>query len=145
MSWNSSDDVSRGDHPCLLENCWIARTDPWRAFSPDDRRLARPARGGCDSPVWGTDSTGPDDDETFTKCLKRALRSHGAPELPEGGESMSFKDLVLYLRARYGSEEGQTMAEYGVVLAVIAIGVVVALTALSGGISGAINGVVGYL
>ena len=58
---------------------------------------------------------------------------------------MSFKDLVLCLRARYGSEEGQTMAEYGVVLAVIAIGVVVALTALSGGISCAINGVVGYL
>jgi Flp pilus assembly pilin Flp len=58
---------------------------------------------------------------------------------------MSFQDLVLYLRARFGSEEGQTMAEYGVVLAVIAIGVVLALTALSGGISGAINRVVGYL
>jgi Flp pilus assembly pilin Flp len=58
---------------------------------------------------------------------------------------MSFKDLVHYLRARYAVEEGQTMAEYGVVLAVIAIGVVVALTALSGGISGAITRVVGYL
>jgi Flp pilus assembly pilin Flp len=58
---------------------------------------------------------------------------------------MSFKDLVLYLRSRYASEEGQTMAEYGVVLAVIAIGVVVALTALSGGISGAIDRVVGNL
>ena len=58
---------------------------------------------------------------------------------------MSFKDLVHYLRARFAVEEGQTMAEYGVVLAVIAIGVVVALTALSGGISGAITRVVGYL
>jgi Flp pilus assembly pilin Flp len=58
---------------------------------------------------------------------------------------MSFQDLVLYLRARFGSEEGQTMAEYGVVLAVIAIGVVLALTALSTGISGAIGRVVGYL
>ena len=58
---------------------------------------------------------------------------------------MSFQDLVLYLRARFGSEEGQTMAEYGVVLAVIAIGVIVALTALSGGISDAIDNVVGYL
>ena len=58
---------------------------------------------------------------------------------------MSFKDLVHYLRARYAVEEGQTMAEYGVVLAVIAIGVVVALTALSTGIRGAITGVVGYL
>jgi Flp pilus assembly pilin Flp len=70
---------------------------------------------------------------------------HRAPEIAKGGESMSFKDLVVYLRARYGSEEGQTMAEYGVVLAVVAIGVVVALTALSGGISGAINRVVGNL
>jgi len=58
---------------------------------------------------------------------------------------MSLKDLVFYLRARYASEEGQTMAEYGVVLAVVAIGVVVALTALSGGISGAINNVVSKL
>jgi Flp pilus assembly pilin Flp len=61
------------------------------------------------------------------------------------GEFMALNDLVLYLRARYASEKGQTMAEYGVVLAVIAIGVVVALTALSGGISGAIDRVVGYL
>jgi Flp pilus assembly pilin Flp len=37
------------------------------------------------------------------------------------------------------------MAEYGVVLAVIAIGVVVALTALAGGISGAVGSVTGYL
>jgi Flp pilus assembly pilin Flp len=41
---------------------------------------------------------------------------------------MSFKDLVHYL-----------------VLAVIAVGVVLALTALSGGISGAINSVVSNL
>ena len=46
---------------------------------------------------------------------------------------------LLALRER---EEGQTMAEYGVVLAVITLGVVVALTALSGGITGAINAVV---
>ena len=42
-------------------------------------------------------------------------------------------------------EEGQTMAEYGVVLAVITIGVLVALTALSGGISGALDRVTGIL
>jgi Flp pilus assembly pilin Flp len=58
---------------------------------------------------------------------------------------MSFKDLMFYLRTRYAGEEGQTMAEYGVVLAVIAIGVVVALTALAGGISGAIDTVVSKL
>ena len=42
-------------------------------------------------------------------------------------------------------EEGQTMAEYGVVLAVITIGAVAVFTALSGGITGAINKVIGLL
>ncbi len=58
---------------------------------------------------------------------------------------MSFKDLVQYLRARYAVEEGQTMAEYGVVLAVIAIGVVVALGLLSTAISTAIGNVISKL
>ena len=40
-----------------------------------------------------------------------------------------------------GEERGQTMAEYGVVLAVITIGIVVALTALAGGINGALDAV----
>jgi Flp pilus assembly pilin Flp len=56
-----------------------------------------------------------------------------------------FTDLIHYLRARFAVEEGQTMAEYGVVLAVIAIGVVVALGLLSGAISAAISRVIGYL
>jgi Flp pilus assembly pilin Flp len=42
-------------------------------------------------------------------------------------------------------EEGQTMAEYGVVLAVITIGIVVALTALAGGINGALSAVTSKL
>jgi Flp pilus assembly pilin Flp len=58
---------------------------------------------------------------------------------------MTFTDLIDYLRARFNVEEGQTMAEYGVVLAVIALGVVVALGLLSGAISTAINNVRGYL
>lgn len=45
----------------------------------------------------------------------------------------------LYLLTRRDS--GQTMAEYAVVLAVIALIVVGALTALSGGISGALDSV----
>jgi len=52
---------------------------------------------------------------------------------------VTFTDLIHYLRARFQVEEGQTMAEYGVVLAVIALGVVVALGLLSGAISGAIG------
>jgi Flp pilus assembly pilin Flp len=47
---------------------------------------------------------------------------------------LSFTDWVHYLRARFNVEEGQTMAEYGVVLAVISVLIVGALTLLSNGI-----------
>ena len=40
-----------------------------------------------------------------------------------------FTDLIHYLRARFQVEEGQTMAEYGVVLAVITVLIVGALLA----------------
>jgi Flp pilus assembly pilin Flp len=46
-----------------------------------------------------------------------------------------------YVRQNWRKEEGQTMAEYGVVLAVITVLTIVALTALSGGITKAINNV----
>ena len=55
---------------------------------------------------------------------------------------MTFRDWFELVRTR---EEGQTMAEYGVVLAVITVGAVLAFTALSGGISGAINRVISFL
>jgi Flp pilus assembly pilin Flp len=42
-------------------------------------------------------------------------------------------------------EEGQTMAEYGVVLAVVTLGIIGALVALSGKIEVAIDTVAGYL
>ncbi len=42
-------------------------------------------------------------------------------------------------------EDGQTMAEYGVVLAVITIGVFIALGVLSGAISAALAEVTSYL
>ena len=58
---------------------------------------------------------------------------------------MSFSDWMQLFRANWRREEGQTMAEYGVVLAVITIGAVAVFTALSGGISGAINRVIGFL
>jgi Flp pilus assembly pilin Flp len=58
---------------------------------------------------------------------------------------MTFTDLVAYLRARFAVQDGQTMAEYGVVLAVITALVVAALLALSGAIATALNTVKGYL
>lgn len=50
-----------------------------------------------------------------------------------------FAKWNLWLAARH--EEGQTMAEYAVVLGVITLAVVGVFTALSGGISGAIDSV----
>ncbi len=47
-------------------------------------------------------------------------------------------------RLRY-SERGQTMAEYGVILAVITVGIIAALLILSGGIEAAIKKVDGVL
>jgi len=58
---------------------------------------------------------------------------------------MSIFQWLEYCRQNWRKEEGQTMAEYGVVLAVITLGVVVALTQLSGGISGAISNVISAL
>ena len=47
---------------------------------------------------------------------------------------LSFTDWVDYLRARLNVEEGQAMAEYGVVLAVITVLIIGALSLLSTGI-----------
>jgi Flp pilus assembly pilin Flp len=49
------------------------------------------------------------------------------------------------VRLNWRKQEGQTMAEYGVVLAVITVLIVGALTALSGGIKGALNNVTSVL
>ena len=64
-------------------------------------------------------------------------------ELRKGGDKVtSFFTHLNLLRKR---EDGQTMAEYGVVLAVITLGVVLALGILSGAISGAIEEVADFL
>ncbi|MCA1564019.1 MAG: Flp family type IVb pilin [Acidobacteria bacterium] len=56
-----------------------------------------------------------------------------------------FTDLIHYLRARFQGEGGQTMAEYGVVLAVITVLIVGALLALSGAIKLAFDKVTAIL
>ena len=61
--------------------------------------------------------------------------------MTKGGESMSFKDLVHYLRARFAVEEGQTMAEYGVVLALITLAVVGVIGTLGLAIKGKLGAV----
>ena len=51
-------------------------------------------------------------------------------------------NMILTLRKR---QEGQTFAEYAIVLAVLAIGVTVALGAFTKGISGSLSKVTGLL
>jgi Flp pilus assembly pilin Flp len=58
---------------------------------------------------------------------------------------MTFSEWFDFVRLNWRKEDGQTMAEYGVVLAVITIIVVTALTALSGGIGNALNAVTSVL
>jgi Flp pilus assembly pilin Flp len=73
--------------------------------------------------------------------VRRSARASERKEV----NSMTFSEWFELLRTHYRKEEGQTMAEYGVVLAVITIGAVAVFTALSGGISGALNRVIGLL
>jgi Flp pilus assembly pilin Flp len=56
-----------------------------------------------------------------------------------------MSDLYTRLVARLEAEDGQTMAEYAVVLAVITVAIVGALTALGGGITSALSAVTSYL
>ena len=58
---------------------------------------------------------------------------------------MTFSEWIEFAKANVRKEEGQTMAEYGVLLAVITLGIVATLVALYGGIDGALNSVIGKL
>jgi Flp pilus assembly pilin Flp len=87
-------------------------------------------------------------------CEKRvgfaAEVSHlSAPAVGCTNEGREVKNLTSFLTywvdALRKREEGQTMAEYGVVLAVITVAVVVALGILSGAIADALDRVTGML
>ena len=58
---------------------------------------------------------------------------------------MKLRDWIELLRIQLHREEGQTMAEYGVVLAVITVGVVAAIGVLALAISGKLGAVTGVL
>jgi Flp pilus assembly pilin Flp len=55
-----------------------------------------------------------------------------------------FANLYAYLQSRVAREEGQTMAEYGVVLAVITLTAVAAFLLLGQSIDGAVNRVIEF-
>jgi Flp pilus assembly pilin Flp len=58
---------------------------------------------------------------------------------------MNISEWIDFARQNWRKEEGQTMAEYGVVLAVITVGAIAAFTALSGGVTQAIGKVTALL
>jgi Flp pilus assembly pilin Flp len=58
---------------------------------------------------------------------------------------LSYSEWLDSAKIMWRKQEGQTMAEYGVVLAVITVGAVGVFTALSGGISKSIAKVTGFL
>jgi Flp pilus assembly pilin Flp len=56
-------------------------------------------------------------------------------------ETMNLSEAIELFKAFRKRQEGQTMAEYAVVLGVITLAVVGVFTALAGGINGAISAV----
>jgi Flp pilus assembly pilin Flp len=59
--------------------------------------------------------------------------------------SLGMDTLNHMLAELRGREHGQTMAEYGVVLAVITMAALSALTLLSGNVAGAMQRVAGFI
>ena len=114
------------------------------AYTPNQFRPGYESGIAC-----GTRTSG----STFTR------RSAGATTARPFQPSHSVKEVNRMLKlfiagqtyamekydALRNSEQGQTMAEYGVVLAVITLGVVVALGLLSGGIGRALTNVTNKL
>jgi Flp pilus assembly pilin Flp len=56
----------------------------------------------------------------------------------------TLDEWLIRFRASCKREHGQTMAEYGVVMAVITAASVAVFTVFSGGVEGAINRVIGF-
>ena len=92
--------------------------------------------------------TNPSDRSTQTN--HRSLETAGPDEgRPRTGKEVNYTMTIAqwfdFARRSWRKEEGQTMAEYGVVLAVVCVLTVAAFTALHTGIAGAISDVVGNL
>jgi Flp pilus assembly pilin Flp len=52
-------------------------------------------------------------------------------------------ELYVYLRNRLEPDEGQTLTEYALIIALVSIALVAALIALAGGIEGVFSEIVG--
>ena len=78
---------------------------------------------------------------------KHRRESKAARRLPtlEGRLELVLKLFASAMGVRCGREEGQTVAEYGVILAVVTLAVVASLVVLSGGISTTFENLAGIL
>ena len=92
----------------------------------------------CDHPAEGCTDAPP---RTMRRARKRDRRNDPPSRTSRRRTSLTFTDLITYVRTRFGVETGQTMAEYGVVLAVITIGAVAVFGLLAGDITSALNAV----
>lgn len=85
--------------------------------------------------------------DRITQPLHRSSETAGPDEgRPRTGKEVNYTMTIAqwfdFVRRSLRKEEGQTMAEYGVVLAVVCVLTVAAFTALHTGIAGAITSVV---
>jgi Flp pilus assembly pilin Flp len=64
-----------------------------------------------------------------------------AVDLRKGDNDMF--ELYVYLRNRLEPDEGQTLTEYALIIALVSIALVAALIALAGGIEGVFSEIVG--
>ena len=86
--------------------------------------------------------------EQFAPLFKGSYPKHTNSFLPSHSRRREVNQVLKFLNtlASYSKrDEGQTMAEYGVVLAVITIAVFGALALLSGNIVTAIENVAGFV
>jgi Flp pilus assembly pilin Flp len=81
------------------------------------------------------------------ECLARGMTGRDPPPMLrfKTVEAGRWDSMLRRFRAFIAREQGQTMAEYAVVLSVITIATLAAFTALSGGIQGAISNVTGVI
>ncbi|MFQ5692086.1 MAG: Flp family type IVb pilin [Nitrospinota bacterium] len=60
-------------------------------------------------------------------------------------QTVEEKDMWNQIRSLLKKEEGQGLTEYALIISLVAVAVVVTLTALSGGITGTLTTVIGSL
>jgi pilus assembly protein Flp/PilA len=80
----------------------------------------------------------------MTSHLRRELYPIGSINFQEATVN-TLALVYLYVRNYFSSEEGQGMAEYGLILALVAVAAIAALTAMGGGLGGIFDNISGEL